>query len=106
MAELMRRAGQTPLSVYARSQLFPANDNRPVTSSAAGTPIRDRTALAKLLAKLGQSELGSSFREFSQFVRLGGVPILPQTEAAIEQICREISEIKSLLMKALGIREK
>jgi len=108
MTDLSRRAGRAPLSAFARAQLFPANDNQPApaTRTRGTAPVRDEAALAEVLAKLGKTDLGATFREMAQLVRLGALPLTPETESYIQQACRDIADIKTLLMKALGIRER
>ena len=108
MADLARRAGRAPLSAFARAQLFPANDNQPAPSvrTRGAAPVRDDAALAEVLAKLGKTDLGVAFREMAQLARHGALPLTPETESYIQQACRDIADIKMLLMKALGIRER
>ena len=108
MAELARRAGRAPLSAYVRGQLFPANDNTPVfsTRTRGAAPVRDEAALAAILSMLGKTDLGSSLREIAQLARLGALPLTTELEADIQMACRDIADIKMLLMKALGIRER
>lgn len=107
MADLARRAGRAPLSAFARAQLFPANDNSPISSNRirGAAPVRDDAALATILAMLGKADLGSSLREIARLARLGALPITPEVETDIQIACRDIADIKTLLMKALGIRE-
>ena len=108
MADLARRAGRAPLSAFARAQLFPANDNEPAPAirTRRAAPVRDDAALAEVLAKLGKTDLGGSLREMAQLARLGALPLTPETEAEVQKACRDIADIKTLLMKALGIRER
>ena len=104
----MRRAGRQPLSAYARDQLFPANDNQPrLNRQVRGSaPVKGHAALAKILALLGRSEAGSSLRDLAALARLGALPITPETETALFKASVEISDIKALLMQALGVRER
>lgn len=108
MADLARRAGRMPLSAFARAQLFSANDNQPAPSvrTRGVAPVWDEAALAEVLAKLGKTDLGVTFREMAQLARHGALPLTPETESYIQQACRDIADTKSLLMKALGIRER
>lgn len=105
-AELERRAGRRPVSVYAREVLFPANDNAPRKPRAPRHSRNDRQALAGILAKLGASQASASLAELARLARLGALPITPEAEAALFQACADIAEIKALLMKAIGIRER
>jgi hypothetical protein len=105
-AELERRAGRRPVSVYAREVLFPANDNAPRKTRAPRHNRIDRQALASILAKLGASQASASLEELARLARLGALPITPEVESALLQACADIAAIKALLMKAMGIRER
>lgn len=60
---------------------------------------------AQILAKLGQSDMAHSMRELSSAAKSGALLVTPETEAQLVQATRDIVEIKSLLMKALKIKE-
>lgn len=47
-ADLERRAGQRPISAYARDMLFPANDNVPQASDKMGVSAIDAYSRAGL----------------------------------------------------------
>tara|TARA_R110001606_G_scaffold399304_1_gene584245 strand:- start:18796 stop:19140 length:345 start_codon:yes stop_codon:yes gene_type:complete len=87
------RAGEMALGSYVRSVLF---------GEVSGDK---RISHAQILAKLGQSEMADSMRELARCAQLGMLPVTPETESAIRQACVDIAEIKSLLMKALRIKE-
>jgi hypothetical protein len=106
-AQLERRAGREPLSAYARGLLFPANDNAPPSPPRRiAAPVKDHAALASVLAKLGASGIAPSLQEMARLSRLGALPLSSEIEAAMQQACRDVADIKSLLMTALGIRER
>ena len=106
-ADLELRAGAKPLSLYAREILFPANDNARIGRRSARQSFsrKARQDSAALLAKLGQSEMGASLRDLHLLAKLGALPFTPETEAAIQQACADIADMKSMLMKALAVRE-
>lgn len=105
---LALRAGRVPLGAYVRGVLFPANDNGALQHRQARgvAPVRDHAALAQVLAKLGASDTASSLRTIARAAELGALPMTPETEEAIRQACRDVAEIKALLMTALGTRER
>jgi len=107
-AELGVRAGCEPLSAYVRAQLFPANDNnpRPKRRPRGAAPVKDKVALAQLLALVGKSDAAGTLRELARLARIGALSITPETETAILQACADIAAMKALLMKGLGIRER
>lgn len=103
MAQLAYRAGRRPLSAYTRDQLFPANDN---VAPKAARPRSPTTAAfaAKFLALLGPA--ASALHSIAQGIASGLLPYAPDTEAAVLKACADIAEMKAVLLKALGIRER
>ncbi len=100
-AELERRASGQRVGVYLRAALFPANDNAPLPKRAR-EPSKDTVALAKALALLGQ--IATHLRDQARAAELAGLP--PENEPSLADIERQFFEIKSLLMKGLGVRER
>jgi hypothetical protein len=105
-ADLERRAGRRPVSAYAREVLFPANDNAPRKTRTPRRTEKERAALATLLARLGATDISRDLHELIRLARLGALPITPEVEAALQKACADITEIKTILMKALGLRER
>lgn len=101
--ELERRAAEMPVSTYARKVLL-KSDQR-AQQRRGRYPIKDRQALAQLLARLGQCQLAQSLNEISRAASLGALPLTQETEALLAQAASDISAIKAMLMKALGIQE-
>ncbi|WP_138511592.1 hypothetical protein [Maricaulis alexandrii] len=74
-----------------------------------GLPERKSTIkaiAAQILALLGASGIGPAIRSMAQAVEQGALPLDPETQASIRAACADIAVIKSLLMKALGIKER
>lgn len=94
--QLETKAGKTPLSTYVRNRLF--------SKSQQGTN-EDQKHLAQILAKLGQSNMAAHLREFTQQARSGSLALTPETITQLDQACTDIAAIKSILMKALRIKE-
>lgn len=103
MADLARRAGRRPLSAFVRDHLFPANDNTP-PKPARARPTELAAFAAKVLAVLGP--VSTTLKSIAHAMASGVLPFAPDTEAAVLKACADIAEIKSLLMKALGVRER
>jgi hypothetical protein len=104
-SELVRRAGAMPIAAYVRAILFPANDNRRATRIRTKAPP-GAAALTSILAKLGGADIRRNLDDMARLARLGALPLTPETEAALMQACRDVAAIKSLLMRALRIRER
>lgn len=100
-AELELRAGRQPISAYARAQLFAANDNNKPTKIPRSHPAK---AIPQALANLGPS--ATALKQIASGIASGVVPLSPDTEVAIIKACHDIADMKSMLMKALGIPER
>jgi len=103
-AALEVRAGKQPLGVYIRARLFAANDNTP-PRRARGFSRDDRKLLAAVLARLGQSGLPDSLHELRKAVRSGSLALDPETMAKLDGACADTAAIKSMIMRALRIKE-
>lgn len=103
MAQLAHRAGGQPLSAYTRDQLFPANDNNAPKSLRPRSPAKAVFA-AKALALLGP--IASALHSIAHGIASGLLPYAPDTQAAVLKACADITDMKAVLMKALGIRER
>ncbi len=101
--ELERRAAGMPVSAYARKVLLESDER--ARQRRGRYPIKDRQALAQVLARLGQSQLAQSLSDISAAANLGALPLSPETDALLNQAARDIAAIKVMLMKALGIQE-
>lgn len=103
---LEQQSGVKPISAYIRSRLFAANDNEPPKRRRKSQPtLKDRQALARVLCKLGESELSASMNEMARLAHLGALPVDLDTEAAIKAACQDIADMRRLLMNALGVWE-
>jgi hypothetical protein len=103
MADLARRAGRRPLSAFVRDHLFPANDNNPPKPLLA-RPAEQAAFAAKVLAVLGP--VSTTLKSIAHAMESGVLPFAPDTEAAVLKACADIAKMKTLLMKALGVRER
>ena len=101
--QLDRQAAGIPLGAYIRERLFgPEAEPR---RTRGRFPVKDHQSLAKLLALLGRSQLGSRLSELARAAGSGSLPVTPETEEAILEGIRDIATMKRLLITALGIKE-
>ena len=100
---LDRQAAGMPLGAYIRERLF-GQEAEP-RRTRGRFPVKDHQSLAKLLALLGRSQLGSSLGELARAAGSGSLPVAPETEEALRRGVNDIATIKRLLMTALGIKE-
>ena len=95
---LERMAEGEPLGGYIKAKLF--GDHR----TSASQP--SHTEFARALALLGQGGAGPALRSMARAAEHGTLPLDPETQASVRAACADIAVIKSLLMKALGIKER
>ena len=88
--QLEREAGSKPLAVYVRSKLF----------------SNDKPTLARLLASLGASDLSRSMRDIAASARNGSFEETPETLLSLEAACAAIEDMRTILLRALGLRPK
>lgn len=98
---LERRAGNRPLSQYAREKLL---GSRAIKRKPSSRPTIDREILAQLLGTLGQSQLGPSMNQIARLAEKGALPLTPETKDEIKQACFQIASMRVALIKALGLK--
>ncbi len=101
--ELTRRAGEMAVGAYIKAVLF-ANNRSKRRSRGARSPIKDHTALAEVLACLGQSRLSESLERLATAAESGVLQWDHEAPNAIHKACKDIVAMRLLLMKALGFR--
>jgi len=99
------RAGRQPLGAYIRTRLFAANDNTPPPRRSGGFSRADRQLLAAVLGRLGQSGLPDTLHELRAAARNGSLLLDPATTAKLDGACADTAAIKSMIMRALRIKE-
>lgn len=96
---LLARAGGLPLGTYAKSVLLGTDVPRRRTRAASA----DEALLARVLAALGASRLASNLNQIAKQANLGSLPVTQELEDDLRRACAEISEMRALMMTALGI---
>lgn len=99
---LIAAAGNRSMSAYIRSRLFEAEDRRrPVRR-----PQADQLLLGQVLAQLGRSDIVVGIRELGEAARVGALPVSPESETAIRTACQHVTELRTMLVRALGLLER
>ncbi len=98
---LIERAGNVPLGIYIRGLILGAD----VRQKRRSAPLKDDTALARVLAVLGQSRLSSNLNQLAKAVHIGALPVTPETEGEIVAACAAVSAMRGDLLAALGLPE-
>ncbi len=100
---LVEMAGDLPLGPFILERAF--GNDLPLPRTIRRKPIKDHAAYALLLAKLGNTRLSSNMNQLAKQANLGTLPVTPETEAALVWAAQEISDMRRLLVQALGLAE-
>jgi len=103
-ALLKRMAGSKPIGAYSREKLL--GDAHEPRKPAKPTPKTDYVLLAKILAALGKSELASSLCLLAVAAESGSLPVTEELEAELKLACLHVRDMRSQLIKALGVRSE
>ena len=96
-------AGSVPLAEYIREVLF-GSEVSPRRRRGA-EPVADHQALAQVLGALGASRLSSNLNQLAHSANIGALPVLPETEEALQAACDDIRQMRVMLVVALGHRQ-
>lgn len=97
---LEARAGSLPLSTYVKQVVFA--QGAPACRRSPRTVSVDRALAAQLLAALGASRLASNLAQIAKHANFGNLFFDDATKADIRGACRDVHEMRALLMRALG----
>lgn len=98
---LTERAGRVPLGTFIRHVLL--DDTQTMKRRRTSSPRRDDTALARVLAALGQSRLSNNLNQLAKAVNIGALPVTPETESEIVSACAAVTAMRQDLLLALGL---
>ncbi len=98
---LEKDAAGRSMSDHIRICLF-ADDVIP-RRTRAKFPVKDHKALSEALGKLGQMRLASNLNQIAKTANCGTLVMTPEVEAVIVEACADIREIKTHILKALGL---
>ena len=92
--------GHRPLAAYIRERLF--GDDAAPRRKGGDRPIEDYVALGQVLGALGSSRLSANLNQLAKAVNTGSLPVTPETEADLQEACREVKALRADLLRALG----
>lgn len=92
-------AGSMTVGQYVRHCLF---ENPTPQKRVFRRPVQDEKALTQLLGALGKGRLSNNLNQLAKAAHSGSLPLSPETEKALQAACTEVSEIRALVVKALG----
>ncbi|MBX3568384.1 MAG: plasmid mobilization relaxosome protein MobC [Rhizobiaceae bacterium] len=100
---LLARAGRLPLGTYIRDLIL--RGEAQTTRRRWTTPLKGQTALAGVLAALGQSRIANNLNQLAKAANMGALPVTEETEAEISEACIAVSAMRRDLIVALGLNE-
>jgi hypothetical protein len=100
-ANLERAAAGMSVSAFIRWRLF--DPNTPAPKTRGKHPVKDHSALARVLALLGQTRIANNLNQLAKAVNSGSLPVTPETESALRQATDDVADMRRLLMEALQI---
>ncbi|WP_375568041.1 hypothetical protein ABWH92_10280 [Ahrensia marina] len=103
-ADLEARAGDVPVSTYAKSLLF-AVTAKPARLSPRN-PTLDHQVIGQLLGTLGRAEIAPHLRELAEAARSGSLPLDEITTAQLHKACHDVALMRAELMRALGVGDR
>jgi len=89
-------------SEHARHQLFQNSASKRRTRNRSC--VKDHKALGRVLGLLGMSRIGETFKQLAKLTQNGLLFVSPELETAILEACADIREMKTHLVKALGVK--
>ena len=99
-AQLEAEAGDKPLGAYIRERLL--GDDAAPRKRRGNSPIKDKEALGRAMGALGASRLSSNLNQLAKAVNSGSLPVTPEVEAELKEACRDIADMRTDLLRALG----
>lgn len=96
-------AGMT-LSAYVRACVFAEESKR--RKQRPKSTIEDKKAAAEALALLGQSRIASNLNQIAYHANIGALIVGEAEKAHIAEANGHLAAIRSLLMEALGKKQK
>lgn len=101
-ASLENEATGVPLGTFIRAKVL--GEPLPAKLRRTGYALKDRNALAKVLALLGQSRLASNINQLAHLAHVGALPITPETEVEIREAMTAVRAMRCDLVTALGLK--
>lgn len=89
-------------SEHARHQLFHNSTSNRRTRNRSR--VRDHEALGRVLGLLGMTRFGDNHTQLAKLIYNGLLFVSPELETAILEACADAREIRTHLVKALGVK--
>ena len=88
------------LAAYIRACLF-GGDMKPARRRRR--PVKDEQTIARLLGILGQSRIANNLNQLAKQANMVCLPVSPDVEQDIHEACAAITDMRNMLIRALGL---
>jgi|JI6StandDraft_1071083.scaffolds.fasta_scaffold506071_1 hypothetical protein len=100
-ARLEHDAGNMTLSAYIREKVL--GEKVAPRKRRMIRPVKDHTIIAQLFALIKQTQSWNNLNQIAKAINSNTWMVSPESEKALQEACKAIIEIRSMLMKALGL---
>lgn len=100
-SRLEKDAAGLSLAEHTRQKLF--DESVPKRQTRGKYPVKDHKALGQVLGELGRTRMANNLNQLAKSVNLGCLILNPDEKAVLFAACADIREIKTMLIKALGL---
>lgn len=101
-AALEQESDGLPISTYIKRRLF--GSMKGLKDTRIHRPVKDKQELARLLGMLGQSSVFANLQTLADAAKSGSLILDPDTKAALLRAVQDVEEMRSLLVRSLGLR--
>ncbi|MFT6658334.1 MAG: hypothetical protein ACJAZW_001495 [Maritalea sp.] len=101
MAKLTHSSAGMSVSAYLRDCIF-GKDAAP-RKVRSRVPIKDQKALGRVLFALGQTRIANNLNQIAYEAHCGSLLLDVQTDEQLNEACQHIKDMRSDLVKALGV---
>ena len=91
-------------SAYTRECLFGQNTVKRKTRNKH--PVKDHQELSRLLAWVGSSRIANNLNQLAYAANCGALLLEPQQADKLSSACDDLKEIKTMLIKGLGLNNR
>lgn len=100
---LEREAAGLSLGEYVRQRIF--DESLPKRRTRGKFPVKDHQALSQIIGQLGRLRLSQNLNQIAIAANTGTLDLSPETLAVLLEACADVREMRSLLMRALGLAD-
>ncbi len=101
-AKLEAMAGRESLSGFIKGRLF--GPDAPIIKRRNMNAVQHYKLLGQVLGALGRSRLSQNMNQLAKAAHVGNLPLQEDVEKLLITACTEITEMRQMVMRALGVK--